>query len=176
LLNKATPFEVAGQLLKLCLTAIVTATCLCLRLKQLSGFHLSAGATPLRHIYVQRGASWPVESWTCCKLMNKARELKFASSPERLVVVARSDNLSTCSRLSHRGYTHSCALFDQKAKPLETEILEMGIPVTWVGKSKWKAVRLCRILRELICEPVQVLQVHIFLRICMWRSRRGWFV
>jgi glycosyltransferase involved in cell wall biosynthesis len=50
-----------------------------------------------------------------------------------------------------------------KGEALEKEILEMGISVTWVGKSKWRLVRLCQIILEMIREPAQVLQsAHFF--------------
>ncbi len=41
---------------------------------------------------------------------------------------------------------------------LEQEIRELGIRVTWVGASRWRPIRLIRILRELRREPADVLQ------------------
>ncbi len=45
-----------------------------------------------------------------------------------------------------------------KGEALEEEIQAMGIQVTWVGKSRWRPIRLCRIIRELRREPAHILQ------------------
>jgi glycosyltransferase involved in cell wall biosynthesis len=45
-----------------------------------------------------------------------------------------------------------------KGEPLEEEIKAMGIKVTWVGRSRWRPVRLCRIIRELRRERAHILQ------------------
>jgi glycosyltransferase involved in cell wall biosynthesis len=43
-------------------------------------------------------------------------------------------------------------------EPLEQEIRDLGIAVTWVGASKWRPLRLFSILRELRREPADILQ------------------
>src|SRR5882762_6139244 len=90
--------------------------------------------------------------------MNKARQLKVCFLAGTLGRGGAERQLIYMLKALTTAGIPTRVLCLTKGEALETEILEMGIPVTWVGKSKWKAVRLCRILRELICEPVQVLQ------------------
>jgi glycosyltransferase involved in cell wall biosynthesis len=49
-----------------------------------------------------------------------------------------------------------------KGEPLEHEILEMGVTVTWVGESRWRPTRLYRIFQELRRYPPHVLQSSHF--------------
>jgi glycosyltransferase involved in cell wall biosynthesis len=45
-----------------------------------------------------------------------------------------------------------------KDEPLEKEIRAMGIPITWVGSSRWRMLRLWQIIRELRREPADIVQ------------------
>jgi glycosyltransferase involved in cell wall biosynthesis len=45
-----------------------------------------------------------------------------------------------------------------KDEPFEKEIQMMGIRVTWVGESRWRPIRLFRIIQELRHEPADILQ------------------
>jgi glycosyltransferase involved in cell wall biosynthesis len=45
-----------------------------------------------------------------------------------------------------------------KDEPFEKEIQMMGIRVTWVGESRWRPIRLFRIVQELRREPADILQ------------------
>lgn len=45
-----------------------------------------------------------------------------------------------------------------KGEPLEEEIRAMGIQVTWVGASRWRPIRLYRIIKELRREPAHIVQ------------------
>lgn len=45
-----------------------------------------------------------------------------------------------------------------KGEPLEEEIRAMGIRVTWVGASRWRPIRLYRVIKELRREPAHIVQ------------------
>lgn len=45
-----------------------------------------------------------------------------------------------------------------KGEPLEEEIRAMGIRMTWVGESRWRPIRLCRIIKELRREQTHIVQ------------------
>jgi glycosyltransferase involved in cell wall biosynthesis len=45
-----------------------------------------------------------------------------------------------------------------RGEAFEQEIQMMGIQVTWVGKSRWRPIRLLRIMRELRRNPTDILQ------------------
>jgi len=45
-----------------------------------------------------------------------------------------------------------------RGEPIEAELEAMGISVTWVGKSRWRPIRLLRIIQELRREPAKILQ------------------
>ena len=45
-----------------------------------------------------------------------------------------------------------------KGEPLEKEIRDMGIRVTWVGASRWRPIRLYRVIQELRREPAHIVQ------------------
>jgi glycosyltransferase involved in cell wall biosynthesis len=45
-----------------------------------------------------------------------------------------------------------------KDEPLEEEIRAMGIRTTWVGASRWRPVRLYRVIKELRREPAHIFQ------------------
>jgi glycosyltransferase involved in cell wall biosynthesis len=49
-----------------------------------------------------------------------------------------------------------------RSEPLEEEIRAMGIQVTWVGASRWRPIRLYRVIQELRREPAHVLQSSHF--------------
>lgn len=45
-----------------------------------------------------------------------------------------------------------------KGEPLEAEIRALGIRVTWVGASRWRPIRLYRVIKELRREPAHIVQ------------------
>lgn len=45
-----------------------------------------------------------------------------------------------------------------KGEPIEEEILALGIRVTWVGASRWRPIRLYRVIQELRREPAHIVQ------------------
>jgi glycosyltransferase involved in cell wall biosynthesis len=53
-----------------------------------------------------------------------------------------------------------------QGEPFEEEIRAIGISVNWVGSSRWRPVRLYRIMRELLSEPAHILQsAHFYTNI-----------
>src|SRR5262245_59851234 len=53
-----------------------------------------------------------------------------------------------------------------RGEALEEEILALGISVTWVGRSRWRPIRLCRIIRELLRESADIFQsAHFYTNI-----------
>jgi len=85
--------------------------------------------------------------------MNKARELKVCFLAGTLGRGGAERQLIYMLKALTTAGIPTRVLCLTKGEALENEILEMGIPVTWVGKSKWKPVRLCQIILEVIREP-----------------------
>lgn len=49
-----------------------------------------------------------------------------------------------------------------RGEALESEIKALGIPIVWVGKSRWRPIRLFRIIQELRREPADVVHSSHF--------------
>lgn len=62
-----------------------------------------------------------------------------------------------------------------KGESLEEEIRAMGITVTWVGASRWRPIRLLRVMQELRREPAHILQsAHFYTN--LYVAAAGWLL